>query len=79
MTVRRNRVAQVVLVLAAGVWLFSVLSMFTVGVFVAPAAIPLSALGAAIWPSRTHLVLGTIGVMWGVGALILLAAALLSS
>jgi hypothetical protein len=68
-----------VLVLAAAVWLFSMLSIFSIGVFVAPAAIPLSALGAAIWPSRTHLVLGTIGVMWGVGALILLAVAMLSS
>lgn len=77
MTADRHRVALAALVLAVAAWLFSLLSIFTIGVFVAPAAIPLFALGAVLWPSRTHIAIGIAGSVWGISAIVVLAVVLL--
>ena len=71
-SVRRNRAAQGVLALAVGIWVFSLLSIFTIGVFVAPTAIPFFVVGVAVWPSKVHVAIGAAGTVWGIGALIVL-------
>ncbi len=65
----RKRTAQALLGLSVVALLLGAISIFSIGVFIMVGALPFFALGIALHSSRTHFVIGGIGLVGGlVGA-----------